>query len=189
MLSSLYSIYCNRISLAIHQILRIYIYIYIYIYIDTHSSPRFCSIIRHILDLPVISESITILPLYLMYNSHNATKQTQNLNMFHSLHSTEVHVHFFTSTEWNLLFFIATTFRMAGYVGFCNSAFHLQRMPKSSIQFLNGNKKWPHILSDPSLLCCILTNLQLHSVSANKFDIVYLLNSFGVLMFIIVMSQ
>jgi len=142
----------------------------------------------YIVDLPVISESITILPLYLMYNNHNPAKQTQNLNMCHSLHSTEVHVHFFTSTERNLLFLITTTFRMAGYVSFCNSAFHLQRMPKSSIQFLNGNKKWPHILPDPSLLCCILTNLQLHSVSANKFDIAYLLNSFVVLVFITVMS-
>lgn len=169
MLSSLYSIYCNRISLDIHQI-------FVYIYIVTNSSPKFCSIIRHILDLPMISEQIIILPLYLMYNSHNPTKQTQNLNTFHSLHSTEVHVPFFTSTERNLLSFIATTFRMAGNVSFCNCAFHLQRMPKSSIHFLNGNKKWPHILSDPSLLCCILTNLQLHSVSANKFDIVYLLN-------------
>lgn len=53
----------------------------------TNSSPRFCSIIRHmhILDLPVISESITILPLYVMHNNHNPTKQTQNLNVTHSI--------------------------------------------------------------------------------------------------------
>lgn len=173
MLSS-YSIYCNKISLYIHQIYRICVV--------TNTSPRFCSIIRYFLhvDHPVISESITILPLHLMYNNHNHAKQTQNLNKCDSLHSTEVHVHFFTSTEWNLLLFITTTFRMAGYISFRNSAFHLQRMPKSSIQFLNGNKKWPHILPDPPLLCCILTNLQLHSVSANKFDTVYLLNSVAV---------
>lgn len=106
--------------------------------------------------------------------------------MCHSLHSTEVHVYFFTCTKWNLLLFITTTFRMAGYVSFRNSAFHLQRMPKSSIQFLNGNKKWPHILPDSSLLCRILTNLQFHSVSAKKCDIIYLLDCFPMLVSITV---
>jgi hypothetical protein len=54
---------------------------------------------------------------------------------------------------------------------------------------LNGNKKWPDILPDPSLLCRILTNLQFHSVSANKFNIVHLLNSLPVLVSIPVISQ
>ena len=109
--------------------------------------------------------------------------------MCHSLHSTEVHVYFFTSTERNLLLFVTTTFRMTGYVSFRNSAFHLQCMPKSPIQFLNSNKKWPHIFPDPSLLCCILTDLQLHSVSVDKRGIVYILKSFPVLVCITVLSH
>lgn len=80
------------------------------------------------------------------------------------LHCRKVHVHFLSRTQWNFLFLVSATFRMAGDVHFGHRALHLQGMFERSVQLLNGHQQRPHVLPDPTLCCAVLPDFQLYCV-------------------------